>query len=90
MARRMRLIKVWHHRFAGEKVWVVRGWFQDFLYPKHFSDPTEKTYACKRHMNYWDVLGDIGVIKDRTSKKKVSWPVKSYNDILDYFRKFGD
>ncbi len=33
----MKLIKVWHPDSPGMKVWVLRNWIQDLIYPKYFA-----------------------------------------------------
>lgn len=51
MARK--LIKVWHQDSPGMKVWVVRGWFQDFIHPKHFAAVGETTFGSEREARAW-------------------------------------
>lgn len=80
-----KLIKVWHQDSPGMKVWVVRGWFQDFVHPKHFAAVGETTYTGKQHLKSWNALRRVTVLLDRTVKPHLTINVDSEVDIIDYF-----
>lgn len=71
MARK--LILVWDHDSPGMKVWVVRGWFQDFVNPKHFSGVGETSFKSEGEVRAWKhrKSPDEMVIEvDRTLKRR--------------------
>lgn len=80
-----KMIKVWDQDSPGMKVWVIRNWWQELIYPREFDEVHEKTYTGYPHMKYWGVHKKTTEIIDRTVSPNYSVIVESPTTIYEYF-----